>query len=62
VLLFFLLLCGSALTVRRHLRFDLHPAVELVFGDTALALRIAFFFDGIKNATELGEPLGLMKC
>lgn len=54
-------LCGgSALAVSRHLCLDFHALVELDFCHATVALRIAFFFDGIENTAELGQPLETM--
>lgn len=49
VILLFLILC--------HLRLDFHLAVVFVLRYPFLPRRVAFFFDAIEYATELGEPL-----
>lgn len=42
---------GGSFTVSCHLGFDFHAAVEFLFCHAALALRVAFFFDGVEDAT-----------
>ena len=50
-------LSSSAFTVSCHLLFDFHALVELDFCHATVALRVAFFFDGVEYTTEFGEPL-----
>lgn len=45
------------LFILRHLRLDFHLAIVFVFRYPFLPRRVAFFFDAVEYATELGEPL-----
>lgn len=58
--LFALFLRGGALAVSGHLGFNFHTAVEFMFCHAALALGVAFFFNGVEDATQFGEPLQII--
>jgi hypothetical protein len=47
-------LCRSAFPIGRHLRFNLHAAVEFMLCDAALAVGVAFLLDGVEDASEFG--------
>lgn len=40
-----------------HFSFDFHFLVDFVFGGAAFARGVAFFFDAVEDAAELGEPV-----